>query len=230
MTSNLKNQRAPIKPTLRKNNIKLKFFFITNFKISLKQNKSRHHFCKNFFLAIYFLIYYLNNKLSLSDKKQKQVTAQTILYSPKPQGLFFFTNMPIITQTTPTHLTFFNTRGSFFTKKYLFFNKLECNRFLKKANSSFFKINFLIFTKFFNHFVILRAPFRDKISKNILQNQRFFVYLNIQIPKKKFFLIYNKFFFYNFLINFQKIILFKSNILFLHSQRIKIFFQFPGIL
>lgn len=212
---------------LFKNNLRLKFFFITNFKISYKKKKSRHHFCKNFFLSIFFLIYYINKKL-------KRFRQPTMIYFPKQikitqpnTTLYNLSGSPaVICRNSPNE---FNFKVNTLKKKYIFLSKITNKRFLFKKKALAYNVSFVIFTKFYSHFVVLRAPFRDKISKNILQNQRFFVYLNIQISKKTITTIYNKFFFYSFLLNFQKIIIFKSNILFLHSQKIKIYFYFPGI-
>jgi hypothetical protein len=82
------------------------------------------------------------------------------------------------------------------------------------------RFHFLVFTKFFNHFVVLRGPFRDKISKNLLAQHRFYVYLSIIIAGKRPLYFASKFTLAGYFNNFTKLGCFSSNILFLHSQKL----------
>jgi hypothetical protein len=115
------------------------------------------------------------------------------------------------------------------------FSKQQSLITLKRFNfQSLFKLtkfrqqiqfHFLVFTKFFSHFVVLRGPFRDKISKNLLAQQRFYVYLSIIIADKRLLYFASKFNLSGYFRNFTKLGAFSSNILFLHSQKLSFSFH-----
>ena len=91
------------------------------------------------------------------------------------------------------------------------------------------KFHLIVFTKLFSHFVILRAPFRDKISKNLVCHHRFFIYLNFTYHNIDPYLFFEKFQLVQFLVTFQKLFLFTSNIVFLHSKKFSFFFLYPKL-
>lgn len=161
-----------------KNNFKLrlKFFFVTNFRpLVLKNANTRIRFLRLFFLFLFFLIFFVKNKNSRIYLKKKTTLFKKIINNKtylltNNENILINQNCGVIPKKQKKILL--DTK----------FKKYQINiteSFIDKIrNKKDFKINFIIFTKSYAHFVLLRAPFRDKISKNILQHQRFYIYLN----------------------------------------------------
>lgn len=219
---------------LKKSKINIKLFFITNYRpIKSLKKKSRYRFCKSLFLLLYFFILYIKKKYNQKLKKNAFLkNNQNILY-PKTTGL----NLKSINPS----IIYFSSNSFFFLKKNSYFLRtgnytqnsliVARNIFIKfNEKVEPFRFNFLLFSKIYSHFVILRAPFRDKISKNILQHQRFFIYVNFIFFKQNITTFYNKYMLFWFLTNFQKKIPIISNIIFLQSQKITFFIKLMNLL
>jgi len=220
----------------RKNKLRLKFFFFTNFHPSFKyRNSSRYHFCRNFYLFVYFITFFIAKRYQKINNQIKyqlyHLVSNKKIVPRKINGMFVdlvpitntwnLTNIPDLTvaknkKSYSKLLNVLNINHIFYTnKKVVLQNKP--------------KFHFVIFTKVFSHFVILRAPFRDKISKNLVCHHRFFVYLNFTYDNLNPYLFFEKFYLIHFLNSFQKLFLFTSNILFLHSKKFTFFFFYPNL-
>lgn len=236
----------------KKNKLILKFLFLTNFKPTPASKRfSRYYFCKYFFIFIYFIIFYLNLKLNQTKRllwKYKSeewlnyffisdwYTAYLTLWEIKVLSCenFFFLHLLQTHQKKKIAVPVKFLTIPFLSKKMYITNLNKLNPlFLKiKSNSNSlnnYRFHFIIFTKYFSHFVILRAPFRDKISKNLLSQQRFYVSLTLNIFLNNYLIFFSKYKFLYFLIKFKYLIFFNTNVLFLISKKINFFFFIPSL-
>lgn len=202
----------------------------------------RQYFCRNFFLLICFLFFFFNKqlklkKISFRSKKPlnliyfNQINSNNLVFNNKE--LFYdlklfkvLLNIPENTNTYKTNDLDLNKFKNILNKNIIYSNYKKYFKHLFNNNKIISKIqfHFFFFTKFFKHFVILRAPFRDKISKNLLTNQQFYVYLVLTFKLKSYLKFNTKIIFYIFLITFINTNFCSSNILFLHSKKIQLSF------
>lgn len=185
---------------------RFKFYFLTNFKpVNITLKVTRQYFCKNIFLLIYFVLFYTNRYLNLLHHNYYNLSRFTkhILNSQYSTHnylkfnlinfnffkillkLNFFTNKSTLIKIPKFQIQYRKFKVIF----YRFFKSSELN----KNKGQFIIFHFLIFTKFFNHFVILRAPFRDKLSKNLFTKQQFYIFLNIKILFKNYIIFNSKY-------------------------------------
>lgn len=251
-TNNYHNNKKKLS---NKNNFYLKYFFLTNFKIAGSLTKKTKYksviYCKHFVVFfLYFNLFFKKNFVfvdlitNIPFKYSRLyvnycITWCNLLY----KGFFIKRSLNQHTRLNdlceesllPVKIYQQNVAKKIFFQNYR--NSLDRISTFKLnftyvtiktiAKERVLKVNFhyFIFTHFKNHFTILKAPFRDKIAKNILSIQRFFIFflfnfrLNSSIP---LFSAEDLFNYCTFLKLFFKY--FTTNLFFLHSVKLRFFF------